>query len=90
MTPGAIHSPDTIDRALQLQRDGWSAHEIAGELGMAESTVRRNLPLFGKSARPHHRSKPKCCQACEAQLLKRSKSGLCLFCEIEMGMAEPV
>lgn len=34
--------------------------------------------------------KRKICQACEAELRKCSPSGLCLFCEIEMGMTEPL
>ena len=43
-----------------------------------------------RHAVPDRRYRARQCVACEAELLKPSKSGQCLFCEIENGMREPI
>lgn len=40
--------------------------------------------------RRKHNGKPYFCQACEVQLMWRSESGFCTFCEVESGMREPI
>lgn len=34
--------------------------------------------------------KPYFCEGCEVQLMWRSESGYCNFCEVESGMREPI
>lgn len=84
----ATYPPEQIERARELQRDGWTAPEIAKQLKMAESTVRERLPKFGKTARPHPKAKPKKCEGCRCQMIRPSIDGLCGFCQVETGAVD--
>lgn len=43
-----------------------------------------------RHAAPNRRHKPVFCTGCETRLLRQCDSGMCLFCEIEMGISEPI